>query len=85
MTWNLRPKDDGVVMRKVKVSYFTSKMGFFGNSRELQFRASKLLQKLPARPTNKAEDKKEEVGSGCFEGKSIGQKQELRRWLFLIG
>ena len=66
----------GVLMLKVKVNYFNQKkMGLFGNSRELQFRASKLLQKPSVCPTNKTEDKKEEVGRGCFAHKATGESK----------
>ena len=65
------------------VSYFTSKMNEFRNSRKLQFRTSMLWQKPQASPANKGEEryfieKKEEVRYGCFEGKSYGGKLEFR-------
>ena len=57
---------------KMKVSYLTPKMCLFRNSRELEFRTSKPLQKPGL--TNKGEgkmllcrEKKKEVGKCCFE------------------
>lgn len=54
---------------KIKV-ILPAKMSLFGNSKEMQFRTSKLQQKPQASPTNKGEEsfmEKKEVGKGSFE------------------
>ena len=76
-------------------------MGLIGNSRELQFRTSKLGQKPYVSPANKGEEhhyveKEEEVGRAWFEGEHTGERQALgvmmvSHWLsgwggqFLVG
>lgn len=66
---------DGVDLENKTASYFTSKMGLFGNDRNCNFRHAKLKTTL----ANLGEEgyfteKKEESGRGRFEGKSTGGK-----------
>lgn len=88
-----------VNLRNKRASYFTSKMGVFRTTENCNSGHCKLGKTTGK--SHKADgcycmEKKEKVGRGCFERKSMGEKQEFRvtvvsPWLicrgsgFLIG
>lgn len=62
----------------VKVSYFTSKIGLFGKSRVANQDKHAITNATGKSPTREGKGlyfmEKEEVGRGCFEPKSTGDK-----------
>lgn len=64
--------------------YFASKMGLFRTTENYNSGHCKLT-KPQASPTKLRNVLLEEVERPCFEGKSSGEKRELRVMVFLLG